>query len=60
MNNSPTELLLRRRFSAGAGSNERADDRVALALEEFAATRDAGTPISRIGYFSKYSDVLTS
>ena len=57
MNNSPTELLLRRRFSAGAGSNELADDRVALALEEYAATRDAGSPISRESLLLKYSDV---
>ena len=53
---SPTEKLSRRSTSV-IGSDSQAEDRVAQALEEYAAAQDGGTAISRESLLVKYADV---
>src|SRR5215831_16179445 len=60
MNISPTERLVARRSSPAASSSasdNRTEDRVALALEEYAAALDGGMSISRAALLVKYADV---
>src|SRR5262245_2578819 len=60
MNISPTERLVARRSALPASSSaseKRTEDRVALALEEYAAALDGGTSISRAALLVKYADV---
>jgi serine/threonine protein kinase len=42
---------------AANGNSDRSDDRISLALEEYATSIDAGEPLSREALLEKYSDV---
>src|SRR5436309_1130693 len=57
MKTSPTAPLQRRRISLATGDDALAEDRLALALEEFAAAQDSDTPLSREALLQKYADV---
>jgi serine/threonine protein kinase/Flp pilus assembly protein TadD len=52
-----TEKFPRRTVSLVAGRTSLIDDRVVLALEEYAAAQDAHSPISRESLLAKYADV---